>query len=94
MRRAATLFTFMDEDAQTMCTGAFWVNPDPTDSWWNIPGARGRGGGANVAFADGHVVFEKWRFPSRRCTGWETLVQNASDRADLAWVVSLVPSER
>ena len=94
IRRAAALFTFMDEDAESMCTGAFWVNPpQPNNFWWMIPGARHRGGGANLAFADGHVLFQKWKFPSRRWSkGWGTLTRNALDRADLAWVVSLLPT--
>jgi prepilin-type N-terminal cleavage/methylation domain-containing protein len=91
----ASLFTFMDEDAESMCTGAFWVNPGPTDSWWMIPGARDRGNGANVAFANGHVEPHKWKFPGRTWTGgWGTPVQNALDRADLAWVVTKIPSEK
>jgi len=95
IRRAATLFAFMDEDAETMCTGAFWEYPGQTDFWWMIPGARDRGGGANVAFADGHVDPHKWRFPSRRWSKeWGTPIQNELDRADLAWVISKVPSDR
>jgi len=96
IRRAPTLFTFMDEDAESMAAGLFVVQRDQTDKWWMIPGARDRGGGANVAFADGHVDFHKWKFPGRKCAaGWSgTPVRNALDRADLVWMVSMVPSAR
>jgi prepilin-type processing-associated H-X9-DG protein len=92
IRSATTLFTFMDEDAESMAAGLFIVLRDQTDQWATIPGARDRGGGANVAFADGHVAYHEWNFPGRRARDWVTPVQNALDRADLAWVVSVVPS--
>ena len=93
IRQPATLFTFTDEAAEGMCTGAFWVNPDqPNNYWWHIPGARHRGGGANLAFAEGHVDSHKWKFPSRRWGGiWDTPTKNDLDRADLAWLVSKIP---
>ena len=57
-----------------------------------IPGAR-YGGGANVAFAQGQADFHKFKFPSRRWSGgWTTSAQNELDRADVAWLVSKVPS--
>jgi prepilin-type processing-associated H-X9-DG protein len=53
-----------------------------------IPGYRDRSGGANVAFADGHADFRKWKDPGRRWSGgWDTWVRNARDREDLAWVL-------
>ncbi len=94
IHRHTALFTFIDEDAESMATGTFFVQRDQTDFWWMIPGARDRGGGANVAFADGHVEPHKWQFPNRRWSGWQTFTQNAKDRADLGWVVSKVPSIR
>ena len=59
-----------------------------------IPGYRDRGCGANLAFADGHVGFKKWQYLGRTRTGPETPVRNEQDRADLAWVVSALPSAR
>ena len=93
IRRPATLFTFMDEDAEMMATGGFWVYPDQTNFWWMIPGARHQGGGANLTFADGHAESHKWKFPSRRWSkGWETPTRNELDRADLAWLLSKMQS--
>lgn len=95
IRQPASFFTFMDEDAEAMSTGAFWVNPAPTTSWWMIPGARDRGDGANVAYADGHVEPHQWKFRNRRWLGrWGQEVANELDRADLTWVVSKIPSIR
>jgi prepilin-type processing-associated H-X9-DG protein len=57
-----------------------------------IPGYRDKSGGANVAFADGHALFKRWKDPGRRWSrGWETPVRNALDREDLAWVLSCLP---
>jgi prepilin-type N-terminal cleavage/methylation domain-containing protein/prepilin-type processing-associated H-X9-DG protein len=85
-------FTFMDEDAESMRTGAFWEVPDQTDSWWMIPGAR-HNGGANLAFADGHAYYHKWKFPIRRWSGgWGEDTKNDFDRADLSWLLSKMQS--
>ncbi len=90
--RPATLFTFMDEDAEAMAADGFWVCPDQTDFWWEIPGVR-HGGGANLAFADAHAKFHRWKFPSRKWSGdWKTPTQNDWDRADLVWLESKMQS--
>jgi prepilin-type N-terminal cleavage/methylation domain-containing protein/prepilin-type processing-associated H-X9-DG protein len=85
MLRPYRLFTFMDEEAPSMTAGAFFVVPDGS-AWWMVPGARDRGCGANVAFADGHVDFQKWKYPGRTRKGIRTGPVNEADRADLAWV--------
>jgi len=82
----------MDEQAASMASGAFFVPADLRDLWWMIPGYRDRGCGANVAYADGHVSFKKWQYLGRTRTGPETPVGNEMDRADLAWVLSVLPS--
>ena len=94
IRRPGSVFTFMDEEEASMASGAFFVSAVQNNIWWMIPGYRDRGCGANVAFADGHVSFKKWQYLGRRRTGPETPVRNEQDRADLAWVVSVFPSER
>jgi prepilin-type processing-associated H-X9-DG protein len=94
IRRPSRLFTFMDEEEASMTCGAFFVYPDQTDFWWMIPGYRDRSCGANVAFADGHVSFKKWQYLARTRKDPETPVRNPQDRADLAWVVSALPSAR
>ena len=75
-----------------MASGAFFVDPDQI-IWYMIPGYRDRGCGANVAFADGHVSFKKWQYLGRTRTWPTTDVQNALDRADLAWVGSVLSSK-
>ena len=55
-----------------------------------VPGARDRGCGANVAFADGHADFHKWKYPNRRRKANETPVANTLDHEDLRWLVSRV----
>ncbi len=88
IRRPVRLFSFIDEEAPSMTSGEFLIMPDGR-AWWMVPGARDRGSGANMAFADGHVEFHKWRFPSRTREGTETSVKNALDRADLDWLDSV-----
>jgi len=88
VRRPVNRFTFMDQEATGMLSGAFCEKAGQTDFWWVVPGARDRGNGANVALADGHVEFHKWLFPSRTRTQAEQPVANELDRADLAWVRS------
>ncbi len=94
IRRPSRQFTFMDEEATSMTSGGFIEQPDQTSFWWVVPGARDQGNGANVAFADGHVEFHKWLFPSRTRSGPESRVQNELDRADLAWFQGFYASVR
>ena len=73
-----------------MSTGEFFIVPDGT-GWYMFPGARDRGNGATVAFADGRVEFHRWKFPSRtRVNGGPTPPQNNLDRADLNWTFSVL----
>ncbi len=89
--RPSALFTFIDEEAPSMTSGSFIVDPADPIYWYMVPGARDRGNGANVTFADGHVVFHKWGFPGRTRRGWTESFQNGADRADFAWVLSVMP---
>jgi len=95
IRRPNRVFTFMDEDEVGIPGGAFFVQKEQTGFWWMIPGCRDKSGGANVAFADGHALFKRWKDPGRRWSrGWETPVHNALDREDLAWVVGGLPGAK
>jgi prepilin-type N-terminal cleavage/methylation domain-containing protein/prepilin-type processing-associated H-X9-DG protein len=95
VRLTDRVFTFMDEDEASIPGGAFFALAEwQTDSWYMIPGYRDKSGGANVAFADGHVLFNRWKDPGRRWTGFETPTRNALDREDLAWVLSRLPDPR
>jgi prepilin-type N-terminal cleavage/methylation domain-containing protein/prepilin-type processing-associated H-X9-DG protein len=84
IRRPGSVFTFIDEEEASMASGAFFVPTDQSNIWWMIPGYRDKGCGANVAFADGHASFHKWKYLRRTRTGPETPVRNEQDRADLA----------
>ena len=94
IHRPGSVFTFMDEEAASMASGAFFVPTVRSNIWWMIPGCRDRGCGANVAFADGHANFHKWKYLGRTRTGPETPVRNDNeqDRADLAWLMRALPS--
>jgi prepilin-type N-terminal cleavage/methylation domain-containing protein/prepilin-type processing-associated H-X9-DG protein len=89
IRQPVRAFTFMDEDADSMTSGEFFFPPDTTQYWWMIPGNRDKRCGANLAFADGHVEFKKWRYLGRKRTGFSEPVQNEEDRADLRWLQSV-----
>ena len=93
LRWPAGLATFLDEEAPSMTAGAFFFDPDQSGFWYMVPGCRDRGCGANLAFADGHVEFKKWRYLDRTRTGSYTSVRNGSDRSDLAWIVSVLTGE-
>ncbi len=94
-------FTFIDKDAGNMTSGAFVLNANQLTGsrkgyrdyyWFCIPGVRDHGGGANVAFADGHAEPHKWRYLGRiRSPETRTYCANEQDLADLIWVLSRVP---
>ena len=77
----------MDACAKSMTSGTFVVDPTRPNCWYTIPGERDRGCSANVAFADGHVNFKKWKYLGRIRTDLETPGANDADRADLRWVL-------
>jgi prepilin-type N-terminal cleavage/methylation domain-containing protein/prepilin-type processing-associated H-X9-DG protein len=88
IRRPVCTFNFIDEESASMTSGAFFISPDPSAQpvWWVIPGARDKGNGASVAFADGHVCHKKWQDPGRTRTGVDTSLRNSRDRADFTWL--------
>jgi prepilin-type N-terminal cleavage/methylation domain-containing protein/prepilin-type processing-associated H-X9-DG protein len=90
--RPSFRFTFMDEEAASMTSGAFFVDPDQTNHWLMVPGARDRGSGANAAFSDGHVSTHRWRYQERTRPAPYTSIKNEADRADLAWIQSVSAS--
>ncbi len=90
-RKASQLFTFIDEDSESMTSGTFWVL-GPPEGWYMVPGARDKGSGANLAFADGHVEFHQWKFLKRHREGTVTDFKNAQDTADGQWLVDRIPS--
>lgn len=94
LRQPDRYFTFMDEEESLVTGGAFVLLLGQESSWWTVPGFRDRGCGANVAFADGHAEFHKWKHPNRIRKGHETPVVNARDREDLRWLLNRVPGAR
>ncbi len=94
VRRPSAWLTFIDLEAPSATTGAFVLDLDNPDRWYSVPGARDRGKGANVTFADGQVAFHKWKHPARthgddRSMGFK----NDLDRADFNWLLSVMPDK-
>jgi prepilin-type processing-associated H-X9-DG protein len=89
VRLPSRWFTFIDEEAASMTSGAFFEVVG-LGRWVMIPGCRDRNAGANVAFADGSVTFKKWLERNRTRTGSYTDPRNQQDRADLDWVLSVL----
>jgi prepilin-type processing-associated H-X9-DG protein len=87
----ATAFTFMDAHEKFMTSGTFLVDGDYTNVWYTIPGERDRGCGANLAFADGHAEFKKWKYLGRIRRVVDGPPLNELDREDLRWLLSRVP---
>jgi len=87
-------FTFIDEEESMVTGGTFTLQAGQTDYWWTVPGGRDRGCGANVAFADGHADFHKWKFPNRHRKSNTMEVVNALDREDLLWLLNHLPGTK
>jgi prepilin-type N-terminal cleavage/methylation domain-containing protein/prepilin-type processing-associated H-X9-DG protein len=60
--RPASIFVFLDEQADTLNDG-FFVNRLNQETWGNVPGSY-HSGAANLSFVDGHLESRKWRVPS------------------------------
>jgi prepilin-type N-terminal cleavage/methylation domain-containing protein/prepilin-type processing-associated H-X9-DG protein len=93
-------FIFVDESEKSIDDGVWNCDPtaaaDPNSSpqWLNLPTDR-HDQGANLSFADGHVEFHRWLWPKQK---WDATVaggnpQNAADRKDLFWTLSICPIE-
>ena len=87
-------FTFVDGEETLLSSGAFVQQEGQESCWWTVPASRDRGYGANLAFADGHVEFHKWKYPHRIRRLPETPIANALDLQDLRWLISRVPGAR
>ena len=57
-------FTFIDEQEDSIGTSTFFTyrSPRGSEGWSSLPASR-HAGGANLAFADGHVELHKWKDP-------------------------------
>jgi len=91
IRQPVRSFTFIDEEETLLTSGVFVLREAQESFWWTVPAARDRGGGANLAFADGHAEFHEWKWPHRIRKSVENRVVNDLDGADLSWLLSRVP---
>lgn len=92
LRHPTQVFTFIE--SKGCDSGSFYHCPfgygyGNEDKWMNCPGDW-HNRGVNLAFADGHVEYHRWRWSSK--TGWAQFA-NAEDEADLRWLQGLLPKE-
>ena len=80
IREPARLFVFLDEHEDYINDASFTVNPEPGDTWSNIPADR-HSHGCNLSFADGHVEHWRWRYLKGRMQG--NKAEHEADLADL-----------
>jgi prepilin-type N-terminal cleavage/methylation domain-containing protein/prepilin-type processing-associated H-X9-DG protein len=62
-------FVFLDEQEQSIDEAGFSTTdpdryPQNGNSWWDLPADR-HSQGANVSFADGHVLYTHWKHPKQ-----------------------------
>ena len=84
---AASLFTFIDVNPDSICWPYFGVYMDQ-DSFFNFPNSSHNQGGV-VSFADGHVEYKRWR-DSRTITAYSPDYHQhrdpSSGNQDLVWL--------
>jgi prepilin-type processing-associated H-X9-DG protein/prepilin-type N-terminal cleavage/methylation domain-containing protein len=90
------IFVFIEEHPDTLDDGYFLNKPYSTN-WIDLP-ASYHGGGANVAFADGHVEQHKWvvsstRYPARAQILPYPLTLDGG-AADYSWVIQHMSIKR
>lgn len=80
------IFVFLDEQADTLNDG-FFVNRLDESFWGNVPGSY-HNGGANFAFADGHVEYHRWIVPATVQPVRHTRIDKfaASPSTDFDWL--------
>jgi prepilin-type processing-associated H-X9-DG protein len=100
-------FVFIDECEESIDDGLWNADPfalavpgvpvlapDASPVWYNLPADR-HSEGANIAFADGHVIRHKWLWPKR---GWDRTTsrtpENGLDQRDLIYTLTLSPVGR
>lgn len=88
------VWAFLDGSEGTIVGGPFWTWPvaqtDQNRNWLSQPLDR-HNRGANLSFADGHVLFKQWRWPKRLGPDQNTPAANALDLEDLRWLQTGLP---
>jgi prepilin-type N-terminal cleavage/methylation domain-containing protein len=85
----ALAWVFIDEHADSINDGFFWVNMANTSTWEDLPASYHGESGA-LAFGDGHAEIHKWSDPSirDRPVKKSSYAQGtaAADATDLPWL--------
>ncbi len=94
--RASDLFVFVEEHPDSINDGYFLNKPD-TGEWTDLP-ASYHNGGANFAFADGHMEAHRWLFPSTKPPSKPDSAllpfrPPASDQGDFDWTMRRTSEE-
>lgn len=83
-------FVFIEEHADSINDGFFWINMFETKKWEDIPASYHGGSGA-LSFADGHAESKRWSDPSiagRPVTRTGYAQGTADGGQDLIWLQS------
>lgn len=88
--RPSEVFVFVEEHPDSINDGYFLNRPD-TREWTDLP-ASYHNGGANLAFADGHMEGHRWQFastkpPSRPDAALLPFRPPAPEQADFDWLM-------
>jgi prepilin-type N-terminal cleavage/methylation domain-containing protein/prepilin-type processing-associated H-X9-DG protein len=90
------IFVFIEEHPDTIDDGYF-LNKYYAANWIDLP-ASYHSGGANLAFADGHVEFHRWQVASTRWPAAPLVVPYpvtlTDGKADYSWVVQHMSIKR
>jgi prepilin-type N-terminal cleavage/methylation domain-containing protein/prepilin-type processing-associated H-X9-DG protein len=88
--RPSDAWVFIDENADSINDGFFWINMFNTKKWEDIPASyHGRNG--SLAFADGHAEIKKWSDPAiaGRMVSKKGYAQGSDNGGDdLSWLQS------
>lgn len=85
-------FVFVDESADSIDDGHFFLRPFPSILWANLPTDR-HSRGATMSFADGHVEYWRWKQTKQRSreVDWHK-VNDSLDLKDLRRMQSALPT--
>ncbi len=91
-KRPVEIFNFVCANERAIDTGVFGPWYGPVDSfWWANTPSELHNQGAYLAFVDGHVSRQRWRFTPKPHTGDGRPSVNDLDREDLRWLLEHSP---